>query len=571
MPEQRRYEVLPGNHGSRVKVNIRGGDILWTPRLNRGTAFTLEEREELGLVGLLPTGITPIDAQLHRAYEQFLDARTPMAKFRRLTALRDRNTVLFYRLLSEHLEEIMPIVYTPTIGDAIAQFSHQFTRLTGVFLSIDAPDAIEQSLLASNRDPDDVDIIIVTDSEGILGIGDQGVGGIQICHGKKSLYTAGAGVDPDRMLAVGLDVGTDNLGLLNDDLYPGLRHARVRGKRYDDFIEAFVVAAQKLYPHAMIHWEDFGAANAHTILTRYRERICTFNDDVQGTAAVVSAAALAAIKGLGERLRDQRIVIYGAGTAGIGIADLFRDMMLDEGLSDAEAHNTFWCLNSRGLILEDSAGVRDFQRPYARRPDEVAGWELDDHGRVSLADVVRNVRPTILIGTSGQPGTFTEPMIRGLAGHVRRPIILPLSNPTTLAEATPADLLEWTDGAALIATGSPFDPVTRGDVTFDVAQANNALVFPGLGLGVAVCQASRVTDRMIAAAARAVASLVSLRTMGAPLLPRIGELRRVSATVAIAVARAAAEDGVAGVELDNPVQDVFDRMWQPVYPELILD
>ena len=554
-----------------MKVNIRGGDILWTPRLNRGTAFTHEEREALGLVGLLPTGITPIDAQLHRAYEQFLDARTDMAKFRRLTALRERNTVLFYRLLSEHLEEIMPIVYTPTIGDAIAQFSHQFTRLTGVFLSIDSPETIEQSLLASNRDPDDVDIIIVTDSEGILGIGDQGVGGIQICHGKKSLYTAGAGVDPDRMLAVGLDVGTDNLGLLNDDLYPGLRHARVRGKRYDDFVEAFVVAAQKLYPHAMIHWEDFGAANAHTILTRYRDRICTFNDDVQGTAAVVSAAALAAIRGLGERLRDQRIVIYGAGTAGIGIADLFRDMMIEEGLSDAEAHDRFWCLNSRGLILDNSSGVRDFQVPYARTSDEVSGWELGNHGGVSLADVVRNVHPTILIGTSGQPGTFTEAMIRDLAAHVSRPIILPLSNPTTLAEATPADLLEWTDGGALIATGSPFDPVTRADITYEVAQANNALVFPGLGLGVAVCQASRVTDRMIAAAARAVASLVHLRHRGAPLLPRIADLRRVSATVAIAVAKAAAEDGVASIELDNPVQDVFDRMWQPNYPDLILD
>lgn len=569
--EQRRYEVLPGNHGSRVKVHIRGGDILWTPRLNRGTAFTHEEREQLGLVGLLPTGITPIDAQLHRAYEQFLDARTPMAKYRRLTALRDRNTVLFYRLLSEHLEEIMPIVYTPTIGDAIEQFSHQFTRLTGVFLSIDAPETIEQSLEASGRGADDVDIIIVTDSEGILGIGDQGVGGIQICHGKKSLYTAGAGVDPDRMLAVGLDVGTDNLGLLNDDLYPGLRHARVRGRRYDEFIEAFVAAAQQLYPHAMIHWEDFGAANAHTILTRYRDRICTFNDDVQGTAAVVSAAALAAIKGLGERLRDQRIVIHGAGTAGIGIADLCRDMMVESGLSEQEAHDRFWCLNSRGLILEDSAGVRDFQRPYARRPDEVAAWDTDDRGRVTLADVVRNVHPTILIGTSGQPGAFSEPIIRDMAAHVSRPIIMPLSNPTTLAEATPSDVLNWTDGAALLATGSPFDPVVRDEAVYHVAQANNALVFPGLGLGVAVCRASRVTDRMIAAAARAVASLVHLRAPGAPLLPRIGDLRRVSATVAIAVARAAAEDGVAGVELENPVQDVFDRMWQPVYPELVLD
>lgn len=554
-----------------MKVNIRGGDILWTPRLNRGTAFTMEQREELGLVGLLPTGTTPIDAQVHRAYEQFLEARSPMAKYLGLQALRDRNTVLFYRLLSEHLEEMMPIVYTPTIGEAIQRFSRHFTRLPGVFLCIDCPEAIEPSLLAADRGPDDVDIIIVTDSEGILGLGDQGVGGIQICHGKKSLYTAGAGVDPDRMMVVGLDVGTDNLGLLNDDFYPGLRHSRIRGRRYDEFIEAFVRAAQKLYPHAMIHWEDFGAANAHSILTRYRDEICTFNDDVQGTAAVVGAAALAGIRGLGDRLTDHRFVIYGAGTAGIGIADLFRDMMVEEGLSEEEAVSRFWCLNSRGLITEDSRRVRDFQKPYARSRAEVADWDLDDPGRITLADVVRNAHPTILIGTSGQPGTFTEEMVRDMAAHTPRPIIMPLSNPTALAEATPADLLEWTDGAALIATGSPFDPVEREQATFDIAQANNALVFPGLGLGVAVCQASRVTDRMIAAASRAVASLVSIHSLGAPLLPRISDLREVSATVAIAVAQAAAEDGVAGIELDNPVQDVFDRMWQPVYPELIID
>lgn len=572
VPEQRRrYEVLPGNHGSTVKVNIRGGDILWTPRLNRGTAFTQEQRQQLGLVGLLPTGTTPIDAQVHRAYEQFLEARSPMAKYLGLQALRDRNTVLFYRLLSEHLEEMMPIVYTPTIGAAITEFSQSYQRLHGVFLSIDSPGQIERSLQGQGRNPEDVDLLIVTDSEGILGIGDQGVGGIQIALGKKSLYTAAAGIDPNRAIAVVLDVGTDNLALLSDPLYLGLRHSRIRGQRYDDFIDAFVTAASAVFPHAMIHWEDFGAANAHSILTRYRDTICTFNDDVQGTAAVVGAAALAGIRGLGARLSDQRFVIHGAGTAGIGIADLFRDMMVEEGLSEEEALSRFWCLNSRGLITEDSQRVRDFQRPYARSRDEVSGWKVDQPGRISLADVVRNAHPTILIGTSGQPGTFTEPMIRDMAAHTARPIIMPLSNPTALAEAAPADLLEWTDGAALIATGSPFDPVERDERVFDIAQANNALVFPGLGLGVAACRASRVTDRMIAAAARAVASLVSIRSLGAPLLPRIADLREVSATVAIAVAQAAVEDGVAEIELDNPIQEVFDRMWQPVYPELILD
>ncbi|AQP43611.1 NAD-dependent malic enzyme [Tessaracoccus flavus] len=569
--QRRRYEVLPGNHGSRIKVNIRGEDILHIPRLNRGTAFTTEERKRLGLVGLLPSGVTPIDAQVHRAYQQFLEARAPMAKFRRLASLRDRNTVLFFRLLSEHIEEMMPIVYTPTIGIAIEQFSRQLTRVEGVFLSIDTPEDIEEALLAKGRHADDIDIIIVTDSEGILGIGDQGVGGIQICLGKKSLYTAAGGVDPNRMISVCLDVGTNNLGLLNDDLYPGVRHARVRGKAYDDFVDAFVTAAQKVFPHAMIHWEDFGAANAHKILDRYRDEVCTFNDDVQGTAAVVGAAATAAVRAKGERLRDQRVVVYGAGTAGIGIADLLREVMAGEGLDPDEATDRFWCLNSRGLITDASANVRDFQEPYARDSLEVADWEVDNQRRISLAEVVSHIKPTILIGTSGQPGTFSEKIVREMAAHVDQPIIMPLSNPTPLVEATPADILEWTDGRALIATGSPFDPVPRGDVEFEIAQANNALVFPGIGLGVAACRARRVTDKMIVAAAEAVASMVQMSTPGTPLLPRINDLRRVSATVAIAVAQAAAEEGVADVVLKDPVQDVFDRMWQPVYPEFILD
>ena len=568
--KRRRYEVLPGNHGSRIQVNIRGEDILHTPRLNRGTAFTTEERERLGLVGLLPSGVTPIDAQVHRAYQQFQEARTPMAKFRRLASLRDRNTVLFFRLLSEHIEEMMPIVYTPTIGEAIEQFSRQLTRVEGVFLSIDAPELIEDALRAKNRRAEDIDILIVTDSEGILGIGDQGVGGIQICLGKKSLYTAAGGVDPNRMISVGLDVGTNNLGLLNDDLYPGVRHSRVRGQAYDDFVDAFVTAAQTVFPHAMIHWEDFGASNAHKILTRYRDQVCTFNDDVQGTAAVVGAAATAAVRAKGERLRDQRVVVYGAGTAGIGIADLLRHVMAGEGLDRDDATDRFWCLNSRGLITDASAGVRDFQLPYARASLEVSDWDVSNHRRITLAEVVAHVKPTILIGTSGQPGTFNEGLVKEMAAHVDRPIIMPLSNPTPLVEATPADLLEWTNGKALVATGSPFEPVARGDVDYEIAQANNALVFPGIGLGVAACRARRVTDHMIVAAAEAVASMVQMRTAGAPLLPRINDLRKVSATVAIAVAKAAAEDGVADVVLENPVQDVFDRMWQPVYPELIL-
>lgn len=569
---ERPYEILPGDQGSRIKVNVRGAGVLRVPRLNRGTAFTHEERAKLGLAGRLPERVTPLEGQLHRAYTRFLQAGTPLEKFAYLQGLRDRNTVLFYRLLSEHLDEVMPIVYTPTIGDAIVDFSLWYQQIRGVFLSIDAPDQLVDRLRAANRRAEDLDLIIVTDSEGILGIGDQGVGGVQICIGKKSLYTAAAGVDPDRMLAVVLDVGTDNLKLLNDDLYLGLRHARVRGERYDAFVDAFVRAATEVFGHAMIHWEDFGADNAHRILNRYRDEICTFNDDVQGTAAVVAAAVLAGVRAKGERLSDQQFVVHGAGTAGIGVADLLIDLMVAEGLDADAARARFWPLASRGLITDGpGVRVRDFQRPYARSADDVADWTLQNPARIDLIDVVRHVHPTVLIGTSGQPGCFTEDVVRTMAGHVDRPIILPLSNPTTLAEATPTQLLEWTDGRALIATGSPFAPVTHDEVTHTIAQANNAFVFPGLGLGVAVCRARRVTDGMIAAAAEAVASLVEIRQPGQSLLPQVRDLRRVSANVAIAVARAADAEGVAERPLTDPVQQVFEAMWQPVYPELIIE
>ncbi|MFP5417172.1 MAG: NAD-dependent malic enzyme [Actinomycetes bacterium] len=567
---QRAYEVLPGNHGTRVKVNARGKEVLRIPRLNRGTAFTREQRAALGLEGLLPERVTPLEGQLHRAYTRFLRAGNPLEKFVYLRGLRDRNTVLFYRLLSEHLEEVMPIVYTPTIGDAIQEFSLWFQQVHGVFLSINAPERIETSLRAMGRGPDDVDLLIVTDSEGILGIGDQGVGGIEICIGKKSLYTAAAGVDPNRMVPIVMDVGTDNLKLLNDDLYLGLRHARVRGERYDAFVDAFVRAAGNVFPHAMVHWEDFGASNAHRILNRYRDEICTFNDDVQGTAAVVVGAVLSGVRAKGEQLADQRFVIHGAGTAGIGIVNLLVDLLVAEGLTPEDARGRFWPLASQGLVTEGGR-VRDFQQPYARSSADIAGWSLDHPARIALADVVRNVRPTVLIGTSGQPGSFTEDIVRDMASHTDRPIIMPLSNPTVLAEATPANLLDWTEGRALIATGSPFPAVMLNDVTHTIAQANNAFVFPGLGLGVAVCRATRVTDGMIAAAARAVASLVTLRDPGQSLLPHVNDLRRVSATVAIAVAEAAQADGVATVPLHDPVQQVFETMWQPVYPELIIE
>jgi len=572
MDESRRYEVLPGSHGNRILVRARGSEVLRIPRINRGTAFTEQQRLDLGLVGLLPSGVTPFEGQLHRAYQQFQSASTNLDKFTYLQALRDRNTVLFYRLLSDHLPEMMPIVYTPTIGEAIQNFSWAYhQRLHGVFLSIDKPDAVEASLLAFGRKPEDVELVIVTDSEGILGIGDQGVGGIQICLGKKSLYTAAAGIDPNHAIPVVIDVGTDNLALLNDEVYLGERHSRVRGERYDAFIDLFVDTVTRTFPHAMIHWEDFGASNAHRILKRYRDQICTFNDDVQGTAAVVGAAALAAVRAKDERMSDQRVVIFGAGTAGVGIADLMVDLMVAEGADREESRSRFWCLSSQGLITAATARIRDFQQPYARPADEVAGWDVASTSKIGLLDVIRAVAPTILVGTSGQAGAFTERVVKEMASHVERPVIMPLSNPTDLAEALPGDLLSWTDGRALIATGSPFPPVRHGDVTYTIAQSNNALVFPGLGLGVAVSRATRVSDRMITAAAQALASIPHLATPGASLLPSVDRLRMVSATVAVAVARAAVEDGVADGDLADPIQQVYDAMWLPAYPELIIE
>ena len=566
------YEVLPGGHGTRVLIKARGRHVLGNPRINRGTAFTWEERRALGLVGLLPTNVTPIELQLRRAYERFNKAETALERFAYLQALRERNTVLFYRLLSDHLPEMMPIVYTPTIGEAIKQFSLWYQAFGGIFVSIDRPDEIEQALENSGAGPEDVDLLIVTDSEGILGIGDQGVGGVQICMGKKSLYTAAAGIDPDRILAIVLDVGTDNLRLLNDELYLGERHARIRGARYDEFVDRFVSVVHAKFPHAMLHWEDFGANNAHRLLHTYRGDICTFNDDIQGTAAVVASAVLAGVKSRRQRLRDQRFVIHGGGTAGIGIADLLVDLMVKEGLTADEARSRFWVTSSRGLVTDDATmKFRDFQRPYARGIGELTGWELEHPGHHLLADIVANVHPSVLIGTSGQPGSFTEPIVRDMAAHVDRPLIFPLSNPTSLAEAVPEDLIKWTDGRALIATGSPFPPVAYEGTAFTIAQANNALVFPGLGLGVAVCRANRVTDSMIAASAEAVASLSVVQRRGDSLLPSVQDLRRVSSTVALAVAAAAEDDGVAERPLTHPVEQVFDAMWQPQYPELIIE
>jgi malate dehydrogenase (oxaloacetate-decarboxylating) len=560
------YELGPAAEDYPVRIRARGRSVLTNPMLNRGTAFTHAERRELGLEGLLPSGVSTLDGQLRRVYAQYQRQRDNLAKNVFLANMRDRNEVLFYRLLTEHLEEMLPIVYTPTVGQAIQRYSHEYRRPRGVFLDVNHPEDVEESLSNYGLAADDVDLLVATDSEGILGIGDQGVGGIDISIGKLAVYIAAAGLHPRRVIPVVLDMGTDNLVLLNDELYIGNRHARVRDQRYDDLIDAYVNVATKLFPHAMLHWEDFGASNARRILNKYADQVCTFNDDMQGTAAVVMAAAFAAVNAAGSRMRDQRVVIHGAGTAGLGIADLMRDEMVRQGLSREDATRRFWALGRRGLLTDDRTEHQfDFQRPYAWPAAEVAEWSTSG-GAPNLAEVVAHAKPTMLIGTSTQAGAFSEPIVRQMASTVDRPIIMPLSNPTSKAEAVPADLIRWTDGQALVATGSPFDPVEHGGVTYRIAQANNALVFPGLGLGVTVARAARITDSMIAAAAEAVAALSDARTRGASLLPPVTNLRTVSATVAIAVARATEKEGLAQSRLDNPVQQVQEAMWRAQYP-----
>jgi malate dehydrogenase (oxaloacetate-decarboxylating) len=566
---ERPYELVQSPAGTVARVRIRGSSILSSPLLNRGTAFTTEERQTLGLTGLLPHAVSTMEQQLRRTYAQFGRQSDDLGKNVYLANLRDRNEVLFYRLLTEHLEEMLPIVYTPTIGQAIERFSHEFRRPRGVYLSVDHPDDVEVAFRNYGMGADDVDLIVATDSEGILGIGDWGVGGIEIAIGKLAVYIAAAGIHPRRVIPVVMDMGTDNLALLNDEMYLGNRHARVRDQRYDELIDAYVTTATELFPNAMLHWEDFGVGNARRILNKYADHVCTFNDDMQGTAAVVLAAAFAAVRAAGNRMRDQRVVIHGAGTAGIGIADMMTDVMVREGLAREEATRRFYALDRDGLITDDRAAtLRDFQVPYARPGAEVANWTRTQGNGITLADVVANTEPTMLIGTSTQPAAFSEQIVKQMASKVERPIIMPLSNPTSRAEALPGDLIRWTEGRALVATGSPFDPVVYEGRTYRIAQANNALIFPGLGLGVTVAKARRISDPMLEAAADAVAGLSDPMTLGAALLPPVQNLRMVSAAVGIGVALAADKEGLAQAELNSPVQQIHQAMWRPVYPQI---
>ncbi|MDP4084430.1 MAG: NAD-dependent malic enzyme [Bacillota bacterium] len=544
---------------------LKGKEVLSNPFLNKGTAFTKEEREELGLDGLLPPRVLTLDEQVKRAYEQYSMRTTNLFKNGLLYDLYNRNIVLFYRLLKDHLAEMLPIIYTPTVGEAIQKYSHSYRRPGGLYLSIEDPNGIETAFNNLGQPKNGIDLIVVTDSESILGIGDQGVGGINIAIGKLAVYTAAAGIDPSRVLPIVLDVGTNNQALISDPIYIGNKFARIRGERYDKFIDLFIHTARKFFPEVLLHWEDLGNVNARKIMDKYGDKILTFNDDIQGTGAVTLAAVMSALKVTDASLKDQRIVIFGPGAAGIGNADQMADTMILEGLTREEAYDRFWAIDYRGLLTDETQGVLKFQKPYVRKAEEVKDWDRNEDGIISLKEVVQRVKPTILIGTSGQAGAFTEDVVKEMAMHVERPIIMPMSNPTALAEAVPENLIKWTDGKALIATGSPFANVQYKGVSFEIGQSNNAFVFPGLGLGAIVAKAAIISKGMFAAAANAVAQMSDTSTQGASLLPSIEKLHEVSEYVAIKVVRAAIYEEIASADIQDVAKAVANAMWEPKY------
>lgn len=541
--------------------------VVTNPLTNRGTAFTIEERRRLGLIGRFPSAVETLDQQAARTYRQLCGFEEDMDKYVFLDQLHDRNETLYYRILTDHLTELLPVVYDPTVGEAIKKWSREYRRSRAVYLSIDRIEDVRPSFEALGLGPDDVDLLVVSDAEEILGIGDWGVNGTDISVGKLAVYTAAAGIHPGRTIAVNLDCGTDNEALLNDPAYLGERHARVRGARYDELINEYLSVAAELFPRALLHFEDFGPSNARRILLTNREKYRIFNDDMQGTGAIVIAAVISGMKVAGQGFADQHLVVYGAGTAGTGMADQIHAGMVRDGLSPDEARSRIWLIDRAGLVTDDMEDLPDYQQAYARPASEVADWARE-HGAIGLLETVRRVHPTILIGTSTDHGAFTREVIEEMSSGVERPIVLPLSNPTERIEAMPADVVAWSGGKALVATGIPVKPFEYEGTTFTIGQGNNALLYPGLGLGAIVSGASRVTDGMLLAAAQAVASQVDPTGPGASLLPPVENLRTSSATVAVEVARQAEADGVATASHDNLIQAVQDAMWQPVYSEV---
>lgn len=551
-----------------VQTNLRGMHLLDTPLLNKGTAFSLEERAAFGLDGLLPPQIESLSEQAARAYDAYRHKTDDLERHIYLRALQDTNETLYYRLLSEHIEELMPVVYTPVVALGCQHFSRIYRRPRGVFISYPLRDQMPQ--LLRNRPNADVDIIVVTDGERILGIGDQGVGGMGIPIGKLSLYSLIGGIHPARTLPIVLDVGTNNQDRLKAPEYLGWRHERVSGDAYYDFVDYFIRALKHELPRTCLQFEDFANAHARPLLDRYRDQLLTFNDDIQGTAAVTLGALIGAIKASGAGMKDQQIVFFGAGSAGIGVADYLGEALVASGLSEDDARRRIWIVNRGGLLHSGRNDLSPEQRVYAHPIESTSSWQRTPGGKIDLETVIKNVRATILIGLSTVGGAFTESMIREMARKVERPIIFPLSNPTDRSEAVPADLLRWTDGRALIATGSPFEPVNFGGRTIPIAQCNNVYIFPAVGLGLVASGASRVTDKMMIAAARTLGeNSPALRDRSASLLPALTDLRRCAREIAFAVGKEAQRSGVAAPSSDDDLRNrIANTQWTPEYPRL---
>ncbi len=552
-----------------VRTALSGYELLNDPLLNKGTAFTEAERDAFELHGLLPPHVATLDYQVKRRLDAFRNLGSDIQKYVFLRGLQDTNETLFYALLTRNIEEMLPIVYTPTVGLGCQQFSSIFRKPRGLFLSYPHQNDIRRIL--GNPRFDSVEAIVVSDGERILGLGDQGAGGMGIPIGKLSLYTACAGLHPATTLPIILDVGTDSREHLDDPQYIGWQHERMRGEAYDAFIATFVDAVRERWPHVLLHWEDFAIGNANRLLARYRDSLCTFNDDIQGTAAIAVGTLLSAINVTGTPLRDQRVAVFGAGSAGTGICALLLRAMVDAGLAEAEARSRFYLVDRDGLLVDSMTGLQPFQAPFAQKRAALSSWTLASPERIGLSDVVINVRPTVLIGTSGQPHAFHEAAVRAMADRVRRPVIFPLSNPTERAEATPQELFEWTEGRAVIGTGSPFPLVERDGHALRVDQTNNAYVYPGIGLGAIAAKAHRISDGMFLAAAHTIAEMSpAKRDPQANLLPPLVRSRELSFHVAMAVAKQALADGLAAVVSDEALAAaVRAKMWEPVYADYV--
>lgn len=547
-----------------LETSISGKNLLTTPQLNKGTAFTHDERKAFGLLGKLPSRVETLEEQVQRAYLQYTNYATQLQKNIYLNNLHDKNQIVFYKLLSRYLTEMLPIIYTPIVGTAVKQFSKEYRQPRGLYISHADIDHIDE--IINNRSNPEIDVIVVTDGEGVLGIGDQGIGGMDIPVAKLMVYSLCGGIDPTKTLPIFLDVGTNNTELLQDPMYLGCRHNRIYTEQYDLFIDKFVASIQKHFPNAFLHWEDLGRNNARRVLDKFEDKLCTFNDDIQGTGAVTLAALISACDVTGTSIENQRVVVFGAGSAGTGICDQIVDAMIRNGATPENAYRHFWLVDRQGLLIEGDETLTDAQRPYARSVDETQDWHTNNE-IISLANVVSHVQPTILIGCSAQAGAFSKEIVEMMASHCERPIIFPLSNPDEKCEAQPSDLLTWTHGKALIATGTAFAAVIYENHVVSIAQCNNALVFPGIGLGIRAVQAKRLSKTMIWAAALALSEFSpSKQDNFLPLLPSLNDAQAAAKHIAIAVARVAIETGLAQSNQDTNIEKlIHDMFWEPHY------